>query len=94
MPIAEETFSQARRALSRRVAAELVKCMAETDSDFAFMAVRLGKDEQWVRAHLYGLIDGQSRSLDVVSDLALAMGATWAVSVQAYEPPRPVDEPA
>ena len=86
-PIAEEVLAHVRRKASRRVAAVLVRLMADTDTGFDVIAKRLGRDEEQVRKWLYGFIDGHGSSLNVMSELAFSMGAEFVFSVEKYEPP-------
>ena len=92
-PITEDILAQVRRKASRRVAAALVRLMADTDTSFEVIAKRLGRDEEQVRKWLYGFIDGHDGSLDIMSDLAFSMGAAWEFSVEPYEPPFVAAEP-
>lgn len=92
-PIPEEILAPVRRKASRRVAAELVRLMADTDTSFEVIAKRLGKDEDQVRKWLYGFIDGHGSSISIMSDLAFSMGAAWEFGIEPYAPPQVVEEP-
>lgn len=87
-------LARARRKASRRVAAVLVRLMADTDTSFEVIANRLGQDEHQVRQWLGDFIDGHGKHLNIMSDLALSMGAEWVVRVERYEPPEIAPEMA
>lgn len=74
-PIPEEDLARSRRKMCRRIAAVLVRTMAETDMDFAALSVRTRHSEQSLRDFIHALIDGEAprNSLDMISDFALAM---------------------
>lgn len=74
-PIPQAELDRSRRKLCRRIAAALVRGMAETDTDFATIAARTGRSERSVRDYLRALIEGLSGlGLDMISDFAWAMG--------------------
>lgn len=68
---------RARRVCRRRIASLIVKCMAESDMDFAKIATRVGRDPEQVRRAIHALVAGRSFSrsgeLDMISDIFLAM---------------------
>lgn len=80
--IPKELLEKARRVTCRRIAAAVVQCMADTDTSFTEMAVRLDRKEETVRGWLTKLTDGESIDLDSVSDMMTAMGAELAYSIQ------------
>lgn len=79
---AKERMGQARRQLCRRVCAALVSGMAATDCDLTMMAIRIGKSEAGIREAINRLMDGQSISLNLVSDLFFAMGLELTLNLQ------------
>lgn len=76
------TRDQARRYTCRHIAAALVQAMAETDTDFETIDTRLGWGPFTAQGHVYALIAGESRSLDIISDLAIAMRCVLDVRVR------------
>ena len=85
LPLLEKELMRARRKVCRKVASVLIRAMAETDSDFAFLAMRLGKPEDGLRKWLYSLIDGTAPDFDRMSDLALAMGYEFEFHLVPYQ---------
>ena len=80
--IPQHYLQRARRALSRRIAATLVECMANTDAPFNAIAGRIDQDEDALRRWLYSLVDGADTNLDRVSDFCLAMGVELEFSIR------------
>lgn len=80
-PIPKEEFERARRALCRRIGAEIVRAMALVDADFARMGERMDRPEEYVRTCVHQLIDGTPLDLTTISDLALALGGEWDIKV-------------
>lgn len=75
-PIPKEELAKAARKFARKIAAAIVRCMAEEDFNYTQIAARLGKTEReisnWMQRLLDG--DGSGAQLDHVSDILLAMG--------------------
>jgi len=82
-----ELFHQ-RRAMSRRMASALVAAMAELDTSFEILAVRLNRQSGELRACMYRLIDGNPKSQDMESaiDMATALGTMIMPSVARPRP--------
>lgn len=93
--IPEEVLERAARRLCRRIASVLVRCMAESDMNFADIGQRLNKSESSVRRWMNSLIDGTAKELRIMSDMAVAMGVEIEFSVTPLEElsPRPADAP-
>lgn len=72
--ISPERLNWARRRLKRHTASVLIACMAESDVDFATIDKRLGWKLGGAKAWLVGLIECETRELDLLSDIALALG--------------------
>lgn len=70
---AEELDSQ-RRRLCVRIAASIIKTMADTDTDIDVIASRLGINPELVSTRLAMLTNGVGISLNEISDLLIAMG--------------------
>lgn len=80
-PIPREELDRALRSLCKRIGAELVRGMAAMDADFAYMSMRLGKPEEYVRHCVHDLIEGQPLDLNTISDLAVSLGLYLNVDV-------------
>jgi hypothetical protein len=82
-----------RRKTKKKIAVALITAMAETDGDYAFIAKRLGETPENIKQWIVGLIDGETRAMDEVSDLLLALGCELNFGLRAYqEPMRPGTE--
>lgn len=93
--IGEMDMARARRKLKRRLAAALITAMAETDADYEFIARRLRDKPEKIERWIAGLITGETKALDEVSDLALALHVELVFSLQRYQRPElPKDEVA
>lgn len=73
-PIPREILDAACRKMCRRIASTLIRAMAETDTSFALMAVRIGVPEKKVRKWMDALLDGTGTRLRPISDMCTAMG--------------------
>jgi hypothetical protein len=90
LKVGDFDMTKARRKLKKKLAAVIINAMAETDADYDYIAARLRMDSAKVEKEICGLITGQTKALDEVSDLMLAMGAECVISLQSYqEPVRP-----
>lgn len=80
-PISETEMERARRATSRRLAAAMLTCMAETDTDFTTINLRLGgtpDNVAFVWNKFCGFAKGnpdEGGNLRFISNFFLAMGA-------------------
>lgn len=93
LPALTKELEKGRRKIARRVAAQLVLAMAETDSDYAFIGMRIEQDPREIERWLMGLVSGQTKDLDTLSDLLLAMGLEFEFSLRRYaEPMRPGEQ--
>ena len=93
--VAETDMARARRKMKRKIAAALITAMAETDADYAFIATRLDDDPTKIEKWITGLISGETRAMDEVSDLLLALGCEFDFSLRRYEfPMRPQTDEA
>ena len=72
-----EVFDAACRRLCRRIAAAIIRLMADTDTDVETIAARLGESPENVQRRLDRLIRGQAITLNEVSDLAFSMAAEF-----------------
>lgn len=63
------------RAFCRQIASAIIKCMGETDTSFALMAVRLNVTEKTVRGWIDDLMDGVEgkTTLRVIAEMCWAM---------------------
>lgn len=91
LPLVEFALKQARRKTCRRVASALIRGMAETDSGFEFIAMRLGKSEQEIEQWMFSMVRGNARDLNEVSDLALAMDLEIEFSLRQYQQITPAE---
>lgn len=75
-PIPKEELARAARKLARKIAAAIIRTMAETDYNYTQIAARIGKTERDIANWMQRLIDGDGSGamLDHVSDILLAMG--------------------
>lgn len=80
--IPKAELDKAHRRLCREVAASLLSAMAEADVGFYEMAVALEIDERSLRRYFYRLMDGRTRALREISDLATAMGRRVLVGME------------
>lgn len=84
---------QSLRVMCRRLAAALVRAMADTDTSLEDIAIRTGHSKDRVRRFIKALIDGKSQQngLDMMSDFAGAMGCEVEFTVRRPESsaPRP-----
>jgi hypothetical protein len=80
-------MDKAKRKMKKKIASSMIAAMAETDADYAFIAKRLGDTPENIEKWLVGLIVGETRALDEVSDLMLAMGCEFSFGLQRYEEP-------
>lgn len=85
--VADTDMARARRKMKKRIAAALITAMAETDSDYQFIAIRLGDESDKIEKWITGLIAGDTRCLDECSDLLLAMGCEFEFRLHAYQEP-------
>lgn len=85
------TSHAAHRKMCRRIAAVLVRAMAETDIGFPEMAAKLGRSEESLRNYMKRLIDGTEQSLSAMSDLATAMDCEIEFSM--HRRPQPTADP-
>lgn len=86
-------MARARRKLKRKVAAALISAMAETDADYEFIAKRLRDKPAHIEKWITGLITGETRAMDEISDLCTAMGVELTFGLKRYEAPeRPKNE--
>ena len=83
-PIPREELDRAVRISCRRLAAVIVKCMADTDTSFALIAVRVDMTAEAVRAKLNTLMDGDcsNTSLGDAAVILWAMGARLEFHVE------------
>lgn len=88
-PLTDDEKERARRKLKRRVAAMLVRCMAEQDMSLEQIAERLGEKPDGTRKYLHDLIDGIGKELNSVSDLCLALDCEPEFSARLREQPNP-----
>lgn len=72
--IEREEFDVQRRRLCVRIAASIIKTMADTDTDIDTIAARLGINPELVSTRLAMLTNGVGISLNEISDLLIAMG--------------------
>lgn len=74
-PIPQEELDRACRKMCRRIAAALVRAMAETDTDFATIAARTTRSEESLRSFIRALIDGKAprNGLEMMAIFAVAM---------------------
>ena len=91
---AKEQMDRVRRKLCRKVCAALVHGMAMTDSDLTLMAIRIGKSEARLREAINRLMDGQSISLNLVSDLFFSAGLELTFGLEKILPEAPPCEEA
>ena len=84
-PVPQRHLDRARRQTKRRIAACLVRCMADTDMSFEQIAKRLGRKEETIRRWLDELVDAKPGGADLneVSDCLLAMGAELVFASQS-----------
>ncbi len=87
--IPQEVIEAARRRLKRRVAAMIIRAMADEDCSFEVIAERLGDDPLRLRLFVHELIEGRGNSLNEVSDLCLAMGVEPQFSITRLSPQAP-----
>lgn len=82
-PIPREELDRAVRTLCRNVAAALIQGMAETDTSFAMIAVKLGVTEKTVRGWIDDLMDGieGKTTMRVIAEMCWAMGCVPQFSV-------------
>lgn len=78
-PIATEELEAARRKLKRKLAAAIIRAMGEADMSYGDIAEKIGRSERSVRSFVQDLIDGRGKSMDAISDIALAMDAEMDV---------------
>lgn len=85
--IPQEELNRAHRRLCRRIAAVLIRTMADTDTDLETIAARLDQPISQVRGHLRLLVDGKSRrdTLDFIAVFAFAMGGEFEFSITRRE---------
>jgi hypothetical protein len=81
---AKDQRDRARRKLCRKVCATLIHGMGVTDSDFTLMAIRIGKSEAGLREAVARLMDGQSISLNLLSDLFFSMGLELTFGLEKF----------
>lgn len=92
--IAETDMTRARRKSKKRIAAALITAMAETDSDYEFIAKRLGDVPGNIEKFIAGLIAGETRCyMDEVSDLLLAMGCEFEFRLHRSELQQSEEQP-
>jgi hypothetical protein len=94
-PIPQEELDRVLRKTCRRLAATLIRAMAETDTSFSLIAKRVGRSEWSLRRGIRRLIDGDGRGfpLDFISDFAIAMGCEIVFTLERAAVPAPVDAP-
>ena len=80
--VPKKTLHRARRTLCRRIGAAVVSAMAETDTDFATIDMRLGQRPGTAKQWLDGLIAGTEKRLNVVSDLFHSMNCEITLSLR------------
>lgn len=73
--IPEEQLEIVRLNTKRRAAAAIVAAMAADGSSMETLSERIGEKTDYVWNCLRDLISGDTKELDLVSDLAFAMGA-------------------
>lgn len=80
-------MDKAKRKMKKKIASAMIAAMAETDADYKFIAKRLGDTPENIEKWLVGLIAGETRAMDEVSDLMLAMGCEFSFTLRRYEEP-------
>lgn len=95
-PLTDDEKEFARRRLKRRVAAMLVRAMAETDMTFEQIAERVGQKPDQARKYVHDLIDGVGTELNMISDICLALDCEPEFSMKRVEmrPASVPDKPA
>lgn len=85
--VTEMDMARARRKIKRRIAAAIITAMAETDADYEFIAKRLEQTPAEIEKWIVGLIAGETKCMDEVSDLLLAIGCEFDFHLQRYQEP-------
>jgi hypothetical protein len=93
-PIPIEEFIAARLRMKREIAALIISALAESGMNYAELEVRIGKPKGFARRYLNSLIEGKTKDMDTMSDLAWGMGFRIQFGLQQCPPALPKDQPS
>lgn len=86
-PIAKADLERARRRFKKQLAAAILAAMAEANVEFADINAKLGNT--LAKGWLDALVNGTAINMDIVSDMATAMGYDVGSRVYQMMVPQP-----
>ena len=91
-PIPQEVLDAVYRKMVRRIGAQIINAMAQTDVIWADLDARLGVEPGTARRWTLKFIDAKGGTLRTMSELAYAIGADWHFEIHRLPPPEPDEE--
>ena len=85
-------YGRFRRRLARNVACGIIQAMRERDMSFEDIDTRLGNKPRTAFKFVVKLMNGDSMSLGLISDMMLALGAEITVQLHEIEYETPEEE--